>query len=154
MVPDLFAVLIARAVPDLVHRLGLPWRQTVWIGRGAAVGGADRSFVGDRAVVAGARIVNDAVRNAIKAVARCCCTGGREVLFGGGDHTAGQILHSKLAPHLRCLEPCPINRRGTRQDAIELIGQLLPEQITLAATRRAAVPIIVQGPHSVIGVGK
>src|SRR4029453_318888 len=38
--PDLYAARITWAIPDLVHRLGLRWRQTVRVSRGAAIADA------------------------------------------------------------------------------------------------------------------
>jgi len=55
-------------------------------------------------------------------------------------------------PHLRGLEPGPVDRRCARQDAVELAGQLLGEQVALAPAGRAAVPVIEGGPHAVVRV--
>ena len=152
--PDLDAARITWAIPDLVHRLGLRRRQTVRVSRGAAIGDADRARVVCGAVGTSARIVNDAVGDAIKCIAGRSSLAGREVLFGRGDDTAGQILHDDLAPHLRRLEPRPVDRRRVGQDAIELIAELLREQVALTAAGRAAVPVVILRRRAVIGFGE
>ena len=154
VVPDLLAARVARAVPDLVHRLGFSGRETVGVGRSATIGDADRTWISGRAVIAGAWIVNKAVRDAIKGVARCNSLGGREVLFAGRDHATDQILHDDLAPHLRGLEPCPVHRWGTCQNAVEFVGQFLSEDVTPAATGRTAVPVVVFRRRAVVVPGR
>ena len=149
--PELDAARITRAIPDLIHRLGLRRRQTVWVNRGAAIGAADRGRVVRGAVGTSARVVNDAVGDAVKCIAGRSSLAGREVLFGRGDDTAGQILHDDLSPHLRRLKPRPVDRRRVGQDAIELIAELLREQVALTAAGRAAIPIVIQRWPAVIG---
>ena len=151
MEPDLHTARITRAIPDLVHRLGLRRRQTVGVSRGTTIGAADRGRVVCGAVGTRARVIDDAVGDAVKCIAGRSSLAGREVLFGRGDDTAGQILHDDLSPHLRRLEPRPVDRRRAGQDAIELIAELLREQVALTAAGRAAIPVVIQRRPAVIG---
>src|SRR5260221_11899317 len=83
--PDFDATRITWAIPDLVHRLGLRRRQAVRVSRGAAIGDADRGRVVRGAVATSARVVNDAVGDAVKRIAGRSSLAGRAILFDRGD---------------------------------------------------------------------
>ncbi len=89
------------------------------------------------------RIVDHPVGHPVGGVARRYGRRGRLIQLGRGDRPADEVLHDDLAPHLRRLEAGPVDRRRVRQNAVELAGELLGEQIALAPAGRAAVPVVV-----------
>src|SRR5262245_26729133 len=147
--PDLAAFRVARAIPNLVDRLCLRLRQAVLrrgIRRSANVrGGAEG---------AGPRIVNDSVGDAVRGIARLNSRGLSLRELGSSDRPARQILHRYLAPHLGGLEAGPVHGGCIGQDPFELVTELLGQQISLASSGRAAIPIVVSRGHSVIRLRK
>ena len=146
--PDLVVALVARPVPDLVDRVGFGGGQAILRRR---VRRAADVRLG--AELAGARILDDAVGDAVGGIAGLDGRGRGLRELRGRDRPTCQLLHGDLAPHLRGLESRPVDRRRIGQDALELIAELLCQQISLAPAGRAAVPVIVGRAHAVIGLG-
>ena len=80
---------------------------------------------------AGPRVVDDVVFHTVVQVA----AGDRRVLHGrklrARNHSAGDIVHRNLAPHLRGLETRPVHRRRVGQDAVQFAGERLSQGIAL-----------------------
>ena len=152
--PDAPAVVVARPVPDPVHRLRFHRGEAVRRGRRAGLA-AD---IGARVKVAAARIGEEAVGHTVERVARRDRGGIRRVALAGGD---GAGRARRVARHCPIDPPRPergeLQARvevGRRADevAVERVAMRERERQALAAAGGAAAPVVAACRRTVIGL--
>src|SRR5262249_53683820 len=100
------------------------------------------------------RVVENPVSNSVECVTGCNSGCGLLIELSRRDWSPYKVLHDHVVPDLFGPETSVIDAWCANEPTVKLFREFLRKSKTLAATRRAAIPVIVGGRHAIISLRK